>query len=155
MYIIILMEGITLVKIRWTRLGKHKNPFYRIVATDARNKGDGGYLALLGTYEPFSGKVNFKSEEAVSFLLKGAQPSETVLNLLKAKGVWNTFLAAKGEKVVSKETKTADKKKKRVTSNKKAASAKRQTRKANLAKHVKPTKKADEQTAAEATTENK
>ena len=149
MYIIILMEGITLVKIRLTRLGKHKNPFYRIVATDSRNKRDGGYLALLGTYEPFSGKVNFKSEEVVSFLLKGAQPSETVLNLLKAKGVWNTFLAAKGEKVVSKETKTADKKKKRVTSNKKAASAKRQTRKANLAK------KADEQTAAEATTENK
>ena len=87
MYIIILMEGITLVKIRLTRLGKHKNPFYRIVATDSRNKRDGGYLALLGTYEPFSGKVNFKSEEVVSFLLKGAQPSETVLNLLKAKGV--------------------------------------------------------------------
>ena len=49
--------GTKLVKIRLTRLGKHKNPFYRIVAVDSRRKRDGSYLALVGTYEPFSGKV--------------------------------------------------------------------------------------------------
>ena len=144
-----------MVKIRLTRLGKHKDPFYRIVAIDSRSKRDGGYLALLGTYEPFGGKVNFKSEEVISFLLKGAQPSETVLNLLKSKGIWKTFLDEKSKTLVSKKNKSADKKKKRVTSNKKVASANRKTRKANLAKHVKaPAKKAEEKPATPAT-ENK
>lgn len=97
-----------MVKIRLTRMGKHKAPFYRIVATDSRNKRDGGYLALLGTYEPFTGKVNFKSEEVIKFLNNGAVCSDTVLNLLKAKGLYKTFLLQKpAKKVKTKKTKKA------------------------------------------------
>ena len=76
-----------MVKIRLTRLGKHKNPFYRIVAVDSRRKRDGSYLALVGTYEPFSGKVILKTDIILDLLSKGAVPSETVANLFKQKGV--------------------------------------------------------------------
>lgn len=76
-----------MVKIRLTRLGKHKNPFYRIVAVDSRRKRDGSYLALVGTYEPFSGKVILKTDIILDLLSKGAVPSETVANILKQKGV--------------------------------------------------------------------
>ncbi|MDE7434186.1 MAG: 30S ribosomal protein S16 [Mycoplasmoidaceae bacterium] len=76
-----------MVKIRLTRLGKHKSPFYRIVATDSRTKRDGGFIAVLGTYEPFSGKTLIKSEEVLALLNKGAQPTDTILNLFKEKGI--------------------------------------------------------------------
>ena len=84
-----------MVKIRLTRLGKHKNPFYRIVATDSRRKRDGSYLAMVGTYEPFSGKVNLKTDAILDFLSKGAVLSETVANILKQKGVLQQYLKAK------------------------------------------------------------
>ena len=80
-----------MVKIRLTRLGKHKNPFYRIVAVDSRRKRDGSYLALVGTYEPFAGKVILKTDIILDLLSKGAVPSETVANLLKQKGVLQQF----------------------------------------------------------------
>lgn len=99
-----------MVKIRLTRLGKHKSPFYRIVAVDSRNKRDGGYLALVGTYEPFEGKVNFKSEVISDLLSKGAVPSETVLNLLKEKGIWKQFQQTKSPKATKPEKKTNSKK---------------------------------------------
>ena len=116
----------TLVKIRLTRLGKHKDPFYRIVAIDSRSKRDGGYLAVLGTYEPFSGKANLRSEEIIKFLKNGAQPSETCLNLFKAKGLYKTFLA---EKKAPKKAKKARKSK-----NAKKNSEARKVKKANKAK---------------------
>lgn len=80
-----------MVKIRLTRLGKHKNPFYRIVAVDSRRKRDGSYLALVGTYEPFAGKIVLKTDIILDLLSKGAVPSETVVNLLKQKGVLQQF----------------------------------------------------------------
>ena len=101
-----------MVKIRLTRLGKHKSPFYRIVAVDSRNKRDGGYLALVGTYEPFEGKVNFKTEVVLDLLSKGAVPSETVLNLLKNKGIWKQFQQTKTPKKAKKASKKASKKNK-------------------------------------------
>ena len=97
-----------MVKIRLTRMGKHKDPFYRIVAIDSRTKRDGGYLALLGTYEPFSGKANLRSEEILKFLKNGAQPSDTCLNLFKSKGLYKTFLA---EKKTTNKAKKAEAKK--------------------------------------------
>ena len=128
-----------MVKIRLTRLGKHKDPFYRIVAIDSRVKRDGGYLALLGTYEPFSGKANLKSEEIVKFLKNGAQPSETCLNLFKAKGLYKAFL---GEK---KTTKKADKKVRRSKNHKKASEA-RKAKKAKAAAQPKVEKAAEVKT---------
>jgi small subunit ribosomal protein S16 len=77
----------TLVKIRLTRLGKHKDPFYRIVATDSRTKRDGKYIALLGTFEPSDGVIKIKKDLVIDFLIKGAQPTETILNMLKEQGI--------------------------------------------------------------------
>jgi small subunit ribosomal protein S16 len=77
----------TLVKIRLTRLGKHKAPVYRIVATDSRVKRDGKYIALIGTYEPFSGQTKINHELAIKFLSNGAQPTETILNMFKQNGI--------------------------------------------------------------------
>lgn len=94
-----------MVKIRLTRLGKHKNPFYRIVAVDSRRKRDGSYLALVGTYEPFSGKVILKTDIILDLLSKGAVPSETVANLFKQKGVLQQF--AQTQKKPAKKTKKA------------------------------------------------
>lgn len=105
-----------MVKIRLTRLGKHKNPFYRIIAIDSRAKRDGGYLELLGTYEPFSGKVNINSELVLKFLATGAQPSETVLNILKQKGIYKQFLQTKSTvKKTKKVRKTKKSKNKKTT----------------------------------------
>lgn len=126
-----------MVRIRLTRLGKHKDPFYRIVATDSRNKRDGGYLALIGTYEPFAGKVTFNSEIAIKFLNDGAIPSETVLNLMKQQGLYKQYLM---QKTVNKKAK-----KHRKSANKAVRNKQRMQRKANLKAHtVAPAKKAEE-----------
>lgn len=84
-----------MVKIRMTRLGRHKLPFYRIVAVDSRNKRDGGYIALIGTYEPFEGKIDIKEDLVIKFLMEGAQPSDTVRSFLKDKGIWKKFVDQK------------------------------------------------------------
>jgi small subunit ribosomal protein S16 len=76
-----------MVKIRLSRFGKHKSPFYRIVAIDSRSKRDGEYLELLGTYNPDKKLYTLKNEQIINFLKEGAQPTETVLNILKAHGI--------------------------------------------------------------------
>ncbi len=110
-----------MVKIRLTRLGKHKDPFYRIVATDSRTKRDGGFIAILGTYEPFSGKTVINSEQTLNFLKNGAQPTDTILNLFKTNGVWAEFLKTKKP---AKKTKRAKKSKKTKTVSKPKAAVK-------------------------------
>jgi small subunit ribosomal protein S16 len=73
-----------MVKIRMTRLGKHKSPAYRIVAVDSRKKRDGEYIALLGTYNLANKPaLSLNKELVLEFLNKGAQPSETIKNFLK------------------------------------------------------------------------
>ena len=77
------------VKIRLQRHGKKGKPFYWIVAADARSKRDGRYLEKLGTYNPNTNPatVNIKLEDAVTWLEKGAQPTDTARTLLSYKGV--------------------------------------------------------------------
>jgi small subunit ribosomal protein S16 len=77
------------VKIRLTRFGRKKRPFYRIVVTDTRSPRDGRYLECLGTYEVLSNPSDVKVEESrVNYWLdKGAVPSDTVRSLLKHKGI--------------------------------------------------------------------
>lgn len=84
-----------MVKIRLTRLGRHKNPYFRIVAIDSKTRRDGEYIELLGTYEPFSGKVDIKEDLAMKWLMVGAQPSDTVKSFLQEKGIWKKFAAQK------------------------------------------------------------
>ncbi|HIU80952.1 MAG TPA: 30S ribosomal protein S16 [Candidatus Ornithoclostridium faecavium] len=71
------------VKLRLTRMGAKKAPFYRIVAIDERKARDGQYLENVGTYNPATEELNIKSDRALYWLGVGAQPTETVRTLLK------------------------------------------------------------------------
>jgi small subunit ribosomal protein S16 len=77
------------VHLRLTRAGRHKRPFYRLVAADSRMPRDGRYLEVLGTYDPLRNPpvTEFKSERVQDWLQKGAQPSVTVRTLLKRAGI--------------------------------------------------------------------
>ena len=78
------------VKLRMTRMGAKKRPFYRIVAADSRSPRDGRFIELLGTYNPCTNpaQVNLKEED-------GAQPSDTVRNLLSKQGIMKKFADSK------------------------------------------------------------
>jgi len=77
------------VKIRLTRIGRHKDPFYRIVAADSRFARDGRYIEQIGYFDPQKGIENAVIDEelALKWLNLGAQPSETVKGVFKAKGL--------------------------------------------------------------------
>lgn len=74
------------VKLRLTRLGKKKQPHYRLIATDARNAAGRNYIEELGKYNPNTEppEIDFKEDRIRYWLSTGAQPSETVNNLLKS-----------------------------------------------------------------------
>ena len=72
-----------MVKLRLQRYGKHKRPFYRLVASDSRKPRDGKFLEILGTYDLLNGETKLEDEKIISWLSKGAQVSITVRNLLK------------------------------------------------------------------------
>ena len=88
------------VKLRLTRMGDHKNPLYRIVATDSRQKRDGEYIEKIGTYNPHTNPatLNVDEEKAMKWLNDGAIPSDTVRNLLKEVGVMKKFAENKNKK---------------------------------------------------------
>ncbi|OGI18913.1 MAG: 30S ribosomal protein S16 [Candidatus Melainabacteria bacterium RIFCSPHIGHO2_02_FULL_34_12] len=72
-----------MVRIRLSRRGKKKSPFYRIVVTDIRNKRDGAPIEEIGTYNPMTKELKLDKEKAQSWIKKGAIPTETVSTLLK------------------------------------------------------------------------
>lgn len=77
------------VKIRLTKIGRHKDPFYRIVAADSRYARDGRYIEQIGYFDPEKGVENavINEELALKWLEKGAQPSDTVRTIFARKGV--------------------------------------------------------------------
>jgi small subunit ribosomal protein S16 len=77
------------VKLRLRRMGKKKQPLYKVVAADARSPRDGKFLEAIGTYNPLTNPhtVEIKEERALYWLNVGAQPTETVKSLLKQKGI--------------------------------------------------------------------
>ena len=77
------------VKIRLTRLGDKKSPFYRVVVSDSRVARDGKYIDLLGTYDPLKtpAEIKLDGEKAKAWLAKGAQPTDTAKSLLVQAGV--------------------------------------------------------------------
>ena len=77
------------VKIRLKRIGKKKNPHYRVVVADNRTPRDGRFIEEIGRYNPLAEPVEFTvDEERVQYWIgTGAQPSETVKRLLKQNGV--------------------------------------------------------------------
>ena len=77
------------VKIRLTRMGDKKSPFYRIVVADSRKSRDGAYIEKLGTFNPLTepAQVTLDVERAKTWLANGAQPTETARTLLVKQGV--------------------------------------------------------------------
>jgi small subunit ribosomal protein S16 len=81
------------VKLRLMRMGKTKQPTYRVVAADARSPRDGRFIEIVGHYNPRTepSTVVIDNDKAVAWLQKGAQPTEVVQKLLKASGAWEQF----------------------------------------------------------------
>lgn len=75
------------------RMGKKKQPTYRIVAADARSPRDGRFIEIVGTYNPRSepSEIKVDNAKAVHWLREGAQPSERVKKLLSVSGAWDAF----------------------------------------------------------------
>jgi small subunit ribosomal protein S16 len=81
------------VKLRLMRMGKKKQPTYRVVAADSRSPRNGRFIEILGTYEPRAepSVVKIDADKAVGWLRKGAQPTETVRKLLVISGAWEQY----------------------------------------------------------------
>jgi len=77
------------------RVGKKKQPSYRVVAADARSPRDGRFIEIVGTYNPRSepSEISIDNAKAVHWLNHGAQPSERVKKLLEVSGAWSAFEA--------------------------------------------------------------
>jgi small subunit ribosomal protein S16 len=77
------------VKLRLTRVGSKKNPIYRIVAADSRAPRDGKFLEIVGRYNPQTdpSTIEVDEDKVKAWLEKGAQPTESVARLLKAKNI--------------------------------------------------------------------
>lgn len=78
------------VKLRLMRMGKKKQPTYRVVAADSRSPRNGRFIEIIGTYEPRKDPsvINIDNERAVHWLSNGAQPTDRVAKLLKISGAW-------------------------------------------------------------------
>ena len=85
------------VKLRLTRVGKTKQPQYRIVAADSRSPRDGRFIEILGHYNPRTepSSLTVDNDKAVKWLSQGAQPTDRVRKLLEISGAMEQFKAAK------------------------------------------------------------
>ena len=88
------------VKIRLTRMGSKKKPFYRINVADSRSPRDGRFIETVGTYNPLvaENQVTLKEDRVLAWLADGAQPSDTVRNILSKEGVLKKFHDSKYSK---------------------------------------------------------
>ncbi|MDE5563793.1 MAG: 30S ribosomal protein S16 [Oscillospiraceae bacterium] len=77
------------VKIRLRRMGAKKAPFYRVIVADARSPRDGRFIDEIGYYDPTKepSVVNVDADKAKAWIAKGAQPTDTVKNILKKEGI--------------------------------------------------------------------
>ncbi len=81
------------VKLRLMRMGKTKQPTYRVVAADSRSPRNGRFIEIVGTYEPLQepSRIIIDNDKAIAWLRKGAQPTDRVESLLKITGAWDEF----------------------------------------------------------------
>jgi small subunit ribosomal protein S16 len=82
-----------MVKIRLMRMGKRKQPFFRVVVADSRSPRDGRFIENIGKYHPRAhpSVIEIDEERALHWLKNGAQPSEPVRVLLEKTGIWSAF----------------------------------------------------------------
>jgi small subunit ribosomal protein S16 len=87
------------VRMRLIRMGKKKQPMYRVVVVDGRSQRDGRYIEQIGRYEPLHDPslIEIDNDRAVDWLAKGAKPSETVEKLLNISGAMNTMKVKTGK----------------------------------------------------------
>ena len=88
------------VKLRLKRMGSKQKPFYRIVAADSRSRRDGRFIETIGTYDPIKGadKVTVDEEKALNWLKNGAEPTDTVKNILSNVGIMKKYHDLKNKK---------------------------------------------------------
>lgn len=86
------------VKIRLARGGAKKKPFYQVVVADERSPRDGRFIENLGQYDPKIDPpmINLKEELTLEWLQKGAQPTDTVRQILRRQGLWAKFKQPQG-----------------------------------------------------------
>ena len=86
-----------MLKIRLPRMGAKKNPFYRIVVIDSREARNGAPADTIGWYDPakLDAPVKIDEEKVLSWLGKGAQPTDTVRSILRKNGILAKFAEAK------------------------------------------------------------
>jgi small subunit ribosomal protein S16 len=95
------------VKIRLMRMGKKKQPTYRVVVADGRSPRDGRYIEILGQYRPREEPSHFAvdDEKIIGWLKQGAQPTDQVHKLLVGAGIWERYESER--KVQSRAVRTA------------------------------------------------
>jgi small subunit ribosomal protein S16 len=78
-----------LVKIRLTRLGAHKRPFYRVIVADSRARRNGPFIEIIGTYDPMKepSEIKIDLEKARLWMQQGAQPTDSVKKLMHRAGL--------------------------------------------------------------------
>ena len=88
------------VKIRLKRMGAKKSPFYRVVVADSSSPRDGRFIETVGNYDSTKSPaiINIDDEKVISWLEKGAQPTDTVRSLLKQSGVLKKWAEIKNAK---------------------------------------------------------
>lgn len=81
------------VKIRLARGGAKKKPFYQVVVADERYPRDGRFIERLGQYDPKQDPpmVSLKEDRTLEWLNKGAEPTDTVRQILRSQGIWSKF----------------------------------------------------------------
>ena len=111
------------VKLRLKRMGGKQKPFYRIVAADSRFPRDGRFIESVGTYDPIKGKevVTLDEAKVLTWLGNGAEPTDTVRNILSRQGIMKKYAESK--------KKTAPKKVKEVKAEEKKTAKKATTKK--------------------------
>lgn len=88
------------VRLRLMRMGKKKQPTYRVVASDSRSPRDGRFIEIVGAYDPRQepSHIEINNERAVHWLRHGAQPTERVRKILEISGAWEEFSAGRASK---------------------------------------------------------
>ncbi len=79
------------VKLRLKRMGSKQKPFYRVVAADSRSPRDGRFIETIGTYDVLKDQVTIDEEKTMKWLNNGAQPTDTVRNILSNQGIWAKY----------------------------------------------------------------
>lgn len=139
------------VKLRLTRMGRKKRPFYRIVAVDSRVRRDGQYIEAVGTYNPLTNPATLEVDQAVAlkWLGNGAQATDTVRSLLSRAGVLLAHdLGKRGASEEQVAAKVAEHLERKGAKDKQAVEAKRRAEEAARKAQAEAARKAAEEKAA-------